>query len=223
VSADPVLDKYLPKGLDDFDGKHDYFYHVAHDNTSKLMGLGGIYNTVNLNVYHYAGNNPTKYIDPDGNQQIPSPIDMLNSYFDNMNREDAKFVSDHHQINRGFHNALGFIDGFYGISIFYNAVHYPQNEHISKKTNDISKQSYKIGKGYGEGISKINFVAGFGKMAITKTGKYLGEAQDVLKGLAGAFKLDRIPAKINSLLEGVGKAITEFAIKPEINKKIEKK
>jgi len=29
-------------------------------------GEGGIYNTVNLHVYHYAGNNPVKYVDPDG-------------------------------------------------------------------------------------------------------------------------------------------------------------
>ena len=27
-------------------------------------GEGGIYNTVNLSVYHYAGNNPVKYVDP---------------------------------------------------------------------------------------------------------------------------------------------------------------
>ena len=28
--------------------------------------MGGVYNVVNLNVYHYAGNNPVKYTDPDG-------------------------------------------------------------------------------------------------------------------------------------------------------------
>ena len=29
-------------------------------------GEGGVYNTVNFNVYHYGGNNPIKYIDPTG-------------------------------------------------------------------------------------------------------------------------------------------------------------
>ena len=30
-------------------------------------GCGGIFNHVNLNVYHYGGNNPIKYTDPNGN------------------------------------------------------------------------------------------------------------------------------------------------------------
>jgi len=31
-----------------------------------LPGQGGVFNYVNLHAYHYAGNNPVKYTDPDG-------------------------------------------------------------------------------------------------------------------------------------------------------------
>jgi len=38
----------------------------ARQRNQNLPGIGGIYNYVNFHVYHYGGNNPVKYIDPDG-------------------------------------------------------------------------------------------------------------------------------------------------------------
>ena len=51
LSGDPALGEYIPS---------------AGADTSKLAGMGGVYNTVNLHLYHYSGNNPVKYTDPDG-------------------------------------------------------------------------------------------------------------------------------------------------------------
>ena len=52
LSCDPALGEYIPQSGSD---------------TSKLPGMGGLFNHVNHNLYHYAGNNPIKYTDPDGN------------------------------------------------------------------------------------------------------------------------------------------------------------
>jgi RHS repeat-associated protein len=33
-----------------------------------LPGQGGVFSLVNLYMYYYAGNNPVKYVDPDGDR-----------------------------------------------------------------------------------------------------------------------------------------------------------
>ena len=37
------------------------------NNPSKLPGMGGVFNPINLDAYQYGGMNPVKYVDPDGN------------------------------------------------------------------------------------------------------------------------------------------------------------
>ena len=39
---------------------------IARLATESRATMGGIYNSINMHLYHYAGNNPVKYTDPDG-------------------------------------------------------------------------------------------------------------------------------------------------------------
>jgi hypothetical protein len=51
LSGDPALGEYVPQ---------------AGRQPGGLPGMGGVFNIINMHSYHYAGNNPVKYIDPDG-------------------------------------------------------------------------------------------------------------------------------------------------------------
>ena len=56
-STDPALGEYIPKAPINEEAKR---YN------QNLPGMGGVFNHINSNLYHYAGNNPVKYTDPDG-------------------------------------------------------------------------------------------------------------------------------------------------------------
>jgi hypothetical protein len=59
LSTDPALGDYIPGApIND----------EAKKRNGNLPGMGGVFNTVNLHLYHYAGNNPVKYTDPDGRE-----------------------------------------------------------------------------------------------------------------------------------------------------------
>ena len=68
LSTDPAMGEYLPSApIND----------EARKRNGNLPGMGGVFNYVNLHVYHYAGNNPVKLVDPDGRSPTVSDYHTL--------------------------------------------------------------------------------------------------------------------------------------------------
>ena len=61
LSGDPAVSEYIPSAP---------VNEEARKRNGNLPGMGGVFNYVNLHVYHYAGNNPVKLVDPDGKTTI---------------------------------------------------------------------------------------------------------------------------------------------------------
>jgi len=71
LSGDPAVGEYVPSApVND----------EARRRNGNLPGQGGVFNYVNLHVYHYAGNNPVKYTDPDG-RLTENEINKRNNLF----------------------------------------------------------------------------------------------------------------------------------------------
>ena len=76
ISTDPALGEYIPIAPTNDEAKR---------HNSNLPGMGGVFNHINFNLYHYAGNNPVKYTDPDGKTpKLPalSPKDFFSFIFE---------------------------------------------------------------------------------------------------------------------------------------------
>ena len=61
ASADPALGDYVPEAPTSDE---------ARKRNQNLPGMGGVFNLVNLAVFHYSGNNPVKFKDPTGAEDL---------------------------------------------------------------------------------------------------------------------------------------------------------
>ncbi|WP_255824442.1 RHS repeat-associated core domain-containing protein [Treponema putidum] len=142
LSGDPALNDYIPKApIDDEAKKHN----------ENLPGLGGVYNTVNLHVYHYAGNNPIKYLDPDGKQVFMAGITVTVGAGTALSYETGIILSidkqGNYQIGSYQISGGGFLAGF-GASAVASFSWAP----FAQKINDMDGMTETIGGSYSFGL-----------------------------------------------------------------------
>jgi RHS repeat-associated protein len=98
LSGDPALGDYLPQmPVND----------EAKKNNGNLPGQGGVFNLVNLHVYHYAGNNPVKYVDPNG-RTAEDDLQNLKDYVGEANKQENP--SEKASWARGLRNIIRDLD-----------------------------------------------------------------------------------------------------------------
>ena len=186
ISTDPALGEYIPQApIND----------EAKKNNQNLPGMGGIFNHINSNLYHYAGNNPVKYVDPDGNA-LETGWDAFNAALD-LSSFAANMFSGNY-LEAAFDLASLLYDGFAtavpGLPGGTGAA-----KLISKLTAEYGDEAASLVLKYSDDMAEIVFKGGnsqkLGKNLL-KAGFERGENQAAHHIVAGGSKYAKDTRKI---------------------------
>jgi hypothetical protein len=117
----------------------------ARKHNQSLPGQGGVFNYVNLHSYHYAGNNPVKYVDPTGRQVVETAVEVLQGIMPIIEEYGQQIIDG--IITVGIALAIGLVAG----TTAKNKDPFPENRHIPAG----SRQQSPMGKGANAGPMEL--------------------------------------------------------------------
>ncbi len=219
LSVDPILEAYLPLTPNNDE---------AREHNKKLPGMGGVFNSVNLNLYHYAGNNPVVMTDPDGKQSVHEVFRF------SFARNGVTTVTEDYvrqKVQMGSMSSAGAMSGaiieYTGVSLVLShddvvnalvSMKYldPSTNYYDSILMESFSSGYKKGSTVGKVVSYVmvigairKLVANGGKLMITelmKNGATKKEATEFVQGAMNALKPSINPAKFASDIEAAGYA-----------------
>ena len=153
LSGDPAVSEYVPSAP---------VSEEAKKRNGSLPGMGGVFNYANLHAYHYAGNNPVKYVDPDGNE-----VDKPKISFTLFNYEFIIFNKPEECLTPKLQSFLNFLadqgvtkqnpqDPFIFEQIADSWDHLPDDVKNFMPSTEWGKVSYKLGDHKGQQIRLPN-------------------------------------------------------------------
>ena len=185
----------------------------AKKHNENLPGMGGVFNVVNLHVYHYAGNNPIKYTDPDGKQTKGADLNLFSpntAYYDRAknlpNTFDKTFVIAGHGNTNGVYDYRSDAD--------------PNDRHLKPQKLDemiVNDKMFNIKKIRNNGkpptimlyACKVGMISGenkkiYAQELANELATKLGE-DVIVKAPEGAFDMDK--NNFGSIDTGTGKLL----------------
>ena len=137
LSTDPALGEYM---------------------TGSSVGEGGIYNQVNFHLYHYAGNNPVKYTDPDGrNDEEPSTFKVPKGFWNQFTANTMKGFWPTSKNETKCSTFLPFLTKKLGTKVYKDI--FPNGEQQADKLDDSFKDNPNLQQVVGTGETDFDKAA----------------------------------------------------------------
>ena len=203
----------------------------ARERNSNLPGMGGVFNSINLDAYHYAGQNPVKFVDPDGNQTSYYDLETnlimsILSWGTGGSNESANYYGEKYStaikdtsIKTSLAFATGFAKGFFGPDFKKFAKEYLNNNNVygTEGFDSIADNSELIGqlagllKG-GKAISSgVNGGYSFGKEVVKNLLSNPKLRKEFMIGYAKGFNPSIVPDELGSPYEALGYLVGQLS------------
>jgi RHS repeat-associated protein len=203
ISGDPAMGEYIPEAP---------VNEEARKRNGNLPGMGGVYNVINLHVYHYAGNNPLKYTDPDGKADTNWVAIIFGIY------AEAKNASNPNSVQKA---VVDVVEETVATKVGESLLNIKVDKNVIESLDNLDEILINIRERFeGDGDNIYDFdqkvidfknkLESFSENFHERTGRIIEklEAREDKKGIVERYEEGEVKAmeKINSFINGINRA-----------------